>query len=446
MCLLAKRVFILYDYAMREASLHAFLTWKASKEIESNSRYSQHCSTQISLTTRRWYYYCNRSGQYTPKGEGKRNLKIQGTSKIGYNCTAHIKATENTESGDITVEYCDSHSHPIQLGHIPIPEDARMLIARKLGEGVTIDKILDDIRDNVGSAIKRQHLINRQDINNIKRQFNIAGIERHHEDQLSVCAWINELQSLEYNPITFFKEQGSEGNDMSKEDFILAIQTKFQCDMMKAFGTNLICMDATHGTNHYHFKLVTVLVLHDFGEGVPVGWMISNKEDGIVLRIFLLSEAQLLAKNSTSCDMMKAGITHLKHAVNTMKAIEPAIATETLVPAVSIAPNKKSEHQPRFHQTGKKRASDRNQSLSKPTLPEIDQCLQSLTHETVRVCGACFQEENKGSSSEFVEWIQCTKCSIWLHATCTNHQPMVTSDSPSTRIANDFICIYCSEV
>ena len=160
----------------------------------------------------------------------------------------------------------------------------------------------------------------------------------------------------------------------------------------------------------------------------------------------LLSEAQLLAKNSTSCDMMKAGITHLKHAVNTMKAIEPAIATETLVPAVSIAPNKKSEHQPRFHQTGKKRASDRNQSLSKPTLPEIDQCLQSLTHETVRVCGACFQEENKGSSSEFVKWIQCTKCSIWLHATCTNHQPMVTSDSPSTRIANDFICIYCSEV
>ncbi len=56
--------------------------------------------------------------------------------------------------------------------------------------------------------------------------------------------------------------------------------------MMKAFGDKVICMDATHGTNHYLFKLVTVLVLDDFGEGIPVGWMISNKEDGIMLTEF----------------------------------------------------------------------------------------------------------------------------------------------------------------
>lgn len=42
-------------------------------------------------------------------------------------------------------------------------------------------------------------------------------------------------------------------------------------------------MDATHSTNHYSFKLVTVLVLDDFGEGIPVAWLISNKEDGVTL-------------------------------------------------------------------------------------------------------------------------------------------------------------------
>ena len=214
---------------------------------------------------------------------------MQGTSKIGHNCTAHMKVTENTKSHEVKAEYCDSHTHPIQLGHLPIPEEIRMSIAQKLREGVTIDKIFDDIRDNVGSSIKRQHLITKQDLTNTKRQFNIEGIERHCEDQLSVCAWVAELQSLEYNPITFFKEQGSARNNIPEEDFILAIQTKFQCDMMKAFGNTLVCMDATHGTNHYHFKLVTVLVLDEYGEGVPVGWMISNKEDGTMLSVFLKS-------------------------------------------------------------------------------------------------------------------------------------------------------------
>ena len=48
---------------------------------------------------------------------------------------------------------------------------------------------------------------------------------------------------------------------------MLAIQTNFQCDMMKTFGPNIICMDATHGTNQYDFNLVSVLVLDDYGRG-----------------------------------------------------------------------------------------------------------------------------------------------------------------------------------
>ena len=53
------------------------------------------------------------------------------------------------------------------------------------------------------------------------------------------------------------------------------------------FGPALVCVDATHGTNHYDFKLVTVIVLDELGEGVPVAWMISNKEDAVTLCEFL---------------------------------------------------------------------------------------------------------------------------------------------------------------
>ena len=33
------------------------------------------------------------------------------------------------------------------------------------------------------------------------------------------------------------------------------------------FGANVICIDSTHGTNAYNFKLVTMMVVDDFGEG-----------------------------------------------------------------------------------------------------------------------------------------------------------------------------------
>ena len=37
----------------------------------------------------------------------------------------------------------------------------------------------------------------------------------------------------------------------------------------------------------YDFKLITILVLDDFGEGIPVAWAISNREDAIMLVEFL---------------------------------------------------------------------------------------------------------------------------------------------------------------
>ena len=46
-------------------------------------------------------------------------------------------------------------------------------------------------------------------------------------------------------------------------------------------------MDATHGKNLYDFKLITLLVLDDFGEGIPVAWVITNREDATMLVEFL---------------------------------------------------------------------------------------------------------------------------------------------------------------
>jgi hypothetical protein len=46
--------------------------------------------------------------------------------------------------------------------------------------------------------------------------------------------------------------------------------------LLQAFGSNIVCMDDTHGTNSYHFSLITVLVVDEFGEGCPVAWCLTD--------------------------------------------------------------------------------------------------------------------------------------------------------------------------
>ena len=36
----------------------------------------------------------------------------------------------------------------------------------------------------------------------------------------------------------------------------------------------------------YDFYLITIVVVDEFGEGIPVGWAISNREDGCILTQF----------------------------------------------------------------------------------------------------------------------------------------------------------------
>uniref|UniRef100_A0A1X7USL3 MULE transposase domain-containing protein n=1 Tax=Amphimedon queenslandica TaxID=400682 RepID=A0A1X7USL3_AMPQE len=59
-------------------------------------------------------------------------------------------------------------------------------------------------------------------------------------------------------------------DNMAKESFLLAVQTEFQRDAMKKFGNGkAVCMDAIHGTNVYNFLVTTLMVIDNYGEGIP---------------------------------------------------------------------------------------------------------------------------------------------------------------------------------
>ncbi|SMN01522.1 hypothetical protein SPONN_2553 [uncultured Candidatus Thioglobus sp.] len=205
-----------------------------------------------------------------------------------------MKVIVKHETSKVTVFNCSSHhNHTTTLAHLRMPTATRLKIAAKLQEGVGMDHILDTIRDSVtAEGISREHLVRRMDLHNIKHQYNISnGTMKHKNDLYSVDAWIQELKELAYNPVLVYKrqgdQQGPEMDNVCDNDFILCLQTEFQKDMLKKFGGSIICMDTTHGTNQYDFLLTTLLVVDELGEGIPVAWMLSNREDALMLMVFL---------------------------------------------------------------------------------------------------------------------------------------------------------------
>ena len=267
-----------------------FMEWKEEYEKDTKSSFTKVTGVKGKGETTLTYYYCNRSVFFQTKSAGKRHLKSQGSSKINAHCTAALIVTHHLLEHTILVEVCHSHyGHTQTLGHLRLPEVARQKISGQLAQGVTFERILDDIRDNVGSRFNRIHLFTRKDIANIEKAYGLKGVEKHPIDAVSVGAWIEELKTKgEDNPVLLVKSQGQSQpencDNLEVRDFVLVLQTPLQRDMLKTFAPNrVVCVDATHGTNGYDFLLISVLVIDEFGEGFPVAWCLSNRQDQFLL-------------------------------------------------------------------------------------------------------------------------------------------------------------------
>ena len=126
--------------------------------------------------------------------------------------------------------------------------------------------MLDEIRDKIGDCYQRIQLLTRNDITNIKMAFCVQGNKRHHDDATSVHLWVEEMKAPQNHPVLLYKPQGQELSEsieqLSKNDFVLAIQTSLQADVLKRFSSDkVVCVDSTHGTNGYDFTLITLMII-----------------------------------------------------------------------------------------------------------------------------------------------------------------------------------------
>ena len=85
------------------------------------------------------------------------------------NCTCTLKLVTHIDNR-VSVKACLSHYGYIRsLQHIWISKKKQEELVAKLKQGVSQQRILDKLRDNVGSRFTRDHLIDKKDLTNIKR-------------------------------------------------------------------------------------------------------------------------------------------------------------------------------------------------------------------------------------------------------------------------------------
>ena len=134
-------------------------------------------------------------------------------------------------TGEVAAEYYLQHvGHKKEVAFNRISSEMCSCIAGKLAQGVSMNFIMDNIRDTQIGQPTRDHLSTRVDLRNIKRQYNIECKQKESDDANSVLYWVEEMEREPYNPVLCFKCQGQDSPDdgIEKNAFVLGLQTEFQ--------------------------------------------------------------------------------------------------------------------------------------------------------------------------------------------------------------------------
>lgn len=136
-----------------------------------------------------------------------------------------------------------------------------------------------DIRGEIGTRearkkfrkeVTRKHFITRQDCRNITRRVRDFSSHRHTEDAISTDRIVHELQKENPTPVLLYKQQFQASPDhpsLTKDTFLIVVMTPFQAEIFTQFSHRILCLDSTHNTNQYGFKLITLVVADEFRNG-----------------------------------------------------------------------------------------------------------------------------------------------------------------------------------
>ena len=261
-------------------------------------------------------FTCCRDGHKRDNTQPRKTLqtrkRMASRKMLDSYCIARMTATEY-KSGKVTVRYIATHTNH-ELGiheckHLPMPQSVMKDIQEKFSQGLTLEHIMDgmlsvvhvcfiiylhvlqyiimillicwvtDIRGDLGKrhcrnqflqSATRRHFLTRQDCRNASRKVRNFTRHRHTHDAISVNRIVTELRTESPSPLLAYKPQGVKDETLptlSEDTFFLVLMTEFQASLFTTFSHKIVCLDSTHKTNQYRFKLLTLVVPDEFRNG-----------------------------------------------------------------------------------------------------------------------------------------------------------------------------------
>ncbi|XP_034237691.1 uncharacterized protein LOC117643114 [Thrips palmi] len=279
-------------------SLEDFFKWKNQMEIETMSHYVKHTGSKPVKNGLRSYYFCHRSGFERSKEEDeKQRINWQSTVKMGAHCTSQMTMTQ---CGDhVEVSFSKVHvGHEIGVKYLQLTKIQREELAARIARKENLNEILNDVRKSVTEEINqvsRLQMLERKDLLNIIRDFQLDESKADQNDAMSVHMWVEEqLKIGDEGAVIFYKPQHQliEGSTLKKEDFMIVIMTPYQREVLSTFTEDKILIDSTHGTTEYDFQLTTLMTVDEYGAGCTVAFCISNRIDATAMIEFFTSVRQ----------------------------------------------------------------------------------------------------------------------------------------------------------
>lgn len=161
-----------------------------------------------------------------------------------------------------------------------------------------MDTILNQIRESASNVKDMFNLVDKQDLYNIQRDFGLYDGRFDNNDFLSVARHIKFMSYETDNPILYFRSPSTQSEAESRQtSMLVVIATPFQLQSLATHGKNgTICMDSTHGTAGYGYLLTSIVVVDDFGNGVPVAFCLSSNSSEAEWKTFLEEVKKAISK------------------------------------------------------------------------------------------------------------------------------------------------------
>uniref|UniRef100_A0A8D8PT47 C2H2-type domain-containing protein n=1 Tax=Cacopsylla melanoneura TaxID=428564 RepID=A0A8D8PT47_9HEMI len=128
-------------------SFSEFEEWKQKLEKDTVAQFFKNKTYCSKTGAVHHYYECHRSGFYKSEGQGKRSLKMKGSSKINGICPASIKVV--VQNDVCTVHFNSHHTHECSPDYLHLTSEEKLHLAEQISRNIPFKSILDKVRDSV---------------------------------------------------------------------------------------------------------------------------------------------------------------------------------------------------------------------------------------------------------------------------------------------------------